>query len=457
MYKNLLGFILSLVCIVSIATAGVEIKSPGGGGGAAGGGFLAYSTYDPTGISDDAFDYQNHFGNISTTEGHFSIEVNSPLGNFTAINASTGTEAVPGVQVGTTQTGLNGATAYALGISVDGKIGGLVELNGTTLYGYLAGDSITNHTNADRNTAIGAEALRDNTTGDQNIAIGPQALRDSINEAYNIAIGSQALRVANGAGSNVAIGANSMVSCTTCGLNVAIGHQALLGATAATSNTAIGASAMKGVVTGTQNIGIGYEVMSGAITGTGNVGVGVSVLDALTSGTYNIALGSTALSLEQTGDYNVVLGYQAGKNQNGQSDNVLVGVNSGYNAGIGSENVMLGKLAGFANQGSRNVMIGTNAGYTGFTGDDQLIISNADDATPLIHGDFATEEITINGSLAVTVEMIIPNGADPAATCTVGSIYLDTDETKDTNCTTTADNSLCLCTATNTWTVLENN
>jgi len=52
---------------------------------------------------------------------------------------------------------------------------------------------------------------------------------------------------------------------------------------------------------------------------------------------------------------------------------------------------------------------------------------------------------------------LIGGGASPAATCTVGEIFIDTDETVDTNCTTTADNSLCLCTATDTWTALENN
>lgn len=54
-------------------------------------------------------------------------------------------------------------------------------------------------------------------------------------------------------------------------------------------------------------------------------------------------------------------------------------------------------------------------------------------------------------------KLIIPNGATPAATCTVGEIFIDTDETDDTNCTTTADNSLCICVATNTWVALENN
>jgi len=48
-------------------------------------------------------------------------------------------------------------------------------------------------------------------------------------------------------------------------------------------------------------------------------------------------------------------------------------------------------------------------------------------------------------------------GAAPAATCAAGTFWIDTDETDDTNCTTTADNSLCLCVATNTWVAFENN
>ena len=48
-------------------------------------------------------------------------------------------------------------------------------------------------------------------------------------------------------------------------------------------------------------------------------------------------------------------------------------------------------------------------------------------------------------------------GAAPAATCVAGTVWIDTDETNDTNCTTTADNSLCLCVAANTWAALEAN
>lgn len=46
-------------------------------------------------------------------------------------------------------------------------------------------------------------------------------------------------------------------------------------------------------------------------------------------------------------------------------------------------------------------------------------------------------------------------GAAPAATCEAGSIHVDTDETDDTNCTTTADNAICVCSATDTWVSLQ--
>lgn len=67
----------------------------------------------------------------------------------------------------------------------------------------------------------------------------------------------------------------------------------------------------------------------------------------------------------------------------------------------------------------------------------------------------------IGGELAITTggeldgteggAVRIPNGSAPPATCSVGAIFLDTDETVDTNCTTTADNALCYCVAANTW------
>lgn len=56
------------------------------------------------------------------------------------------------------------------------------------------------------------------------------------------------------------------------------------------------------------------------------------------------------------------------------------------------------------------------------------------------------------GNEIVTGTLRIPNGSSPAATCSVGELFLDTDETVDTNCTTVADNSICVCAPADTWT-----
>lgn len=76
--------------------------------------------------------------------------------------------------------------------------------------------------------------------------------------------------------------------------------------------------------------------------------------------------------------------------------------------------------------------------------------------TTLVSTDVGADATITLPAATGTVARIL-GGASPAATCTVGEIFVDTDETVDTNCTTTADNSLCLCVATDTWAALENN
>lgn len=79
----------------------------------------------------------------------------------------------------------------------------------------------------------------------------------------------------------------------------------------------------------------------------------------------------------------------------------------------------------------------------------------------LVNGSFSSFLSSAAGGDGVMTtqkwKITINNGAAPAATCVVGEIFIDLDETDDTNCATTADNSLCLCIATNTWAALENN
>ncbi len=53
-----------------------------------------------------------------------------------------------------------------------------------------------------------------------------------------------------------------------------------------------------------------------------------------------------------------------------------------------------------------------------------------------------TNEFRVEGIYATDFEEV---GADPPSECVPGQIFIDTDETDNRNCTTTADNSLCLC------------
>lgn len=93
------------------------------------------------------------------------------------------------------------------------------------------------------------------------------------------------------------------------------------------------------------------------------------------------------------------------------------------------------------------------------TGAGAITIGSADvtAATITTDGSGDAELVLPASSVGFAEQSHITIGASPAATCTAGQIHIDTDQTVDTNCTTTADNSLCLCTAADTWTALENN
>jgi hypothetical protein len=69
----------------------------------------------------------------------------------------------------------------------------------------------------------------------------------------------------------------------------------------------------------------------------------------------------------------------------------------------GSNNVFLGSSAGFLSSGtsSGNIFIGYSSGY-GESGSNKLYIENSSSSTPLVYGDFSTDNITINGSFNVT-------------------------------------------------------
>lgn len=81
-------------------------------------------------------------------------------------------------------------------------------------------------------------------------------------------------------------------------------------------------------------------------------------------------------------------------------NSTFVGYKSGYSAVTGTgQNVFLGANAGYSlTSGSGNIFIGYNAGYSE-TGSNKLYIDNSNTSTPLVYGDFNTNQIVINGTV----------------------------------------------------------
>jgi hypothetical protein len=120
------------------------------------------------------------------------------------------------------------------------------------------------------------------------------------------------------------------------------------------------------------------------------------------SGSQNAAFGSFSLFDNTSGSRNVATGaYSLNKNIDG-NHNVATGFASLYNNTTGDSNIGLGEHSGYSNQtGSKNIFLGYQAGYSE-TGSNKLYIDNSTTATPLIYGDFASDALTINGTLNST-------------------------------------------------------
>ena len=117
-------------------------------------------------------------------------------------------------------------------------------------------------------------------------------------------------------------------------------------------------------------------------TGAYNMVVGKDILGASTNAARNTVLGHSALRLNIAGDENVAIGFEA------------------LNKNISSQNTSVGTSSGFFSTGEGNVFLGFRAGYHE-TRDNKLYIENSDSLSPLIGGDFSTDEVVINGQLGI--------------------------------------------------------
>ena len=318
------------------------------------------------------------------------------------------------------------------------------------------GASVLTNNQGNRNTAIGAGALSSNTSGSENIAIGAYTLKENIIGSNNTALGKSAgfnslgnnniflgkdsgynetgddkLYIENSDSATPLIGGDFSTDEVTINGSIAIvdGTQGVnkvltsdatgkaswvvpvAGVTVLNDLTDAktgGYSTFIGYGTGVNddgssndNTGIGYEALHANTTGYNNVANGVYALYNNTTGGENVANGNRSLRDNTSGDFNVAYGDRSLQNNTIGGSNTANGYNSLQNNITGSNNTAIGYRSGYNATGTANVFLGNSSGYNE-SGDNKLYIENTDSATPLIGGDFSTDEVTINGTLNVT-------------------------------------------------------
>ncbi|UTW61480.1 hypothetical protein KFE98_15895 [bacterium SCSIO 12741] len=230
---------------------------------------------------------------------------------------------------------------------------------------------------------------------------------DDLSSNANTLVGYKAGANLSTGAQNTMVGANSGSSATG-NNNSALGYNSLASLTSGTNNTALGWGSMQSLTDGTQNTAIGYSTLQGNSSGDRNVVAGYQSGSAFT-GNNGVGIGAQALQTG-SGANNVAIGYRALQSFSTGTSNVAIGVNSLRN-GAGSNNVAIGDDAGQNNtSGSGNVFIGNQAGRNE-TGSDKLYIENSNSSTPLILGDFNTDDVTIYGNVNVNEDLWIPNGS----------------------------------------------
>jgi hypothetical protein len=172
------------------------------------------------------------------------------------------------------------------------------------------------------------------------------------------------------------------------------------GGSEATGNTAYGNNALRDITTGYQNVVVGNDALVANTTGYYNTVVGSTAAQTSTVASFNTAIGYQALA-NGTGGYNTAIGNGALGNPGTGTYNTAVGLQT-LNSATGSRNTAIGRWAGQFNTGSDNVFLGNEAGENSGAESDVLYIDNTHDTTPLIYGDFSTDDLTINGDLNVT-------------------------------------------------------
>jgi trimeric autotransporter adhesin len=299
-----------------------------------------------------------------------------------------------------------------------------------TFYGYQSG---MNNTTGSYNTAIGFQAGFEMSGGYNNNVIGYRAGYLTSSGHDNVFIGTEAGRGNSSGNFNVALGFNTGYSLYNGSSNIFMGNESGLNTGSGSNNIFLGYQSGLGNTSGNNNIFMGYQAGQANGTGSSNQFMGYRSGQKNTSGTYSLFLGYQSGQNNTTGSENLFVGHQSGNANTTGLGNVCLGTYAGQVFTTGSENVMIGRGAGAyaSTSASNNVFIGSYAGYgngantgnvfigykVGYNnvGSNKLMIDNYDGAsatTSLIYGDFATDILTVNGTLKVKTLEIADLGSN---------------------------------------------
>ena len=368
------------------------------------------------------------------------------------------------------QAGQNNSMPLQIGIGTRANMNSTASFNNA--FGY---EALMNNTTGSFNDAFGYQSMRNANGGFANLAVGSQSLYSN-QGSFNVGVGVNALASNTFGFMNFGLGYNSMVLNTTGSRNIGVGYSSLYSNINGWQNIAIGGEAMQQNTSGNNNIGIGDLALQFNTSSSNNNAIGIQS-QRYNLGSWNVSLGNFSQIYNRNVSYNtsvggytmyqnrlsnnnVAIGYEsmyainsvnsvaliAGRQyeiiSQGSSDFTLVGAPNN-NAGtiftatgstpgngttisitdIPNNNTAVGYQSLYATQGfSGNVALGYQAGY-GTTENNLLFIENSSDSvTPLIGGNFSTDEVKIGGKLQFSISYP-PSGAGVAN----GSMFYGTD------------------------------
>lgn len=187
--------------------------------------------------------------------------------------------------------------------------------------------------------------------------------------------------------------------------NVLIGKNAGQSNDGAFFNVFVGYKAGEATTTGDKNVFIGYNSGTGNVSGQTNVFMGYESGLINTTGSQSVFIGNESGYSNLGALRNTFIGNQSGRSVSSGGNNSFFGYQSGYSNVSGTNNTYIGHDAGRNATGSSNVFLGYLAGKSE-TGSSLLYIDNQDNSTPLIYGDFAADEITINGEFGIGISTL---------------------------------------------------